>query len=178
MEEDKIIIESFSKEQIHDFKIILKFYDESICKSANETELMKCYDIYLDELKNRSIQTGDFSLNIDYDEQKLMYKNINKTTFDNIWKMGNGKNAKKEPIDVLLFNLESSSYLSFLKKLHEKDAKWTNYYNWLRDNGVITPPMISTLLTAYNEVNLNDEKIRLVFAIHYLTINDNHNRGA
>jgi hypothetical protein len=66
--------------------------------------------------------------------------------------------------------------LEFLKTFGEEDSVINNYYNSLDIAGDISPTMFADLAINYKNYNLKDPKIRLIIAIHYLTLNDKYER--
>lgn len=173
LEDSKIVNQVFDKREIHDLQKILSFFDGQIMSSFKGKSLLDSYDLFNEkelELKNEGLIFGNISFS---DQQKLNSK-IKETTFKEIWDLG-----KILDIDEIgskqsfLFINPNGKYISYLKKLGLKNKFIEDYSNIVSQNYDIPPSLVYVITDNYNKIDVSDENIRLMIAIHYLTLNDN-----
>lgn len=173
LEDSKIVNQVFDKREIHDLQKILSFFDGQIMSSFKGKTLLDSYDLFNEkelELKNEGLIFGNISLS---DQQKLNSK-IKETTFQEIWDLG-----KILDVDEIgskqsfLFINPNGKYISYLKKLGLKNKFIEDYSNIVSQNYDIPPSLVYVITDNYNKIDVSDENIRLMVAIHYLTLNDN-----
>ncbi len=180
LKSDSIITSVFNKAEIQDLQTILDFFDNEICKNEilEENKINKCYQAFFERIKSEFIETnGTINLQIPFEEQLEMYEKIDISTFDELWIFG-----KKFPLgsytDTLksIFINHSGKYSKFLKEVGKKDSIINIYQDHLHGHGDISPQLFSNVLMNYQNYNINDKKVRLIIAIHYLTLNDGNLR--
>jgi hypothetical protein len=177
LSDDNTIKTVFNSSEINDLLKIQNFFDKSIglADNKNQTDLIKVYTDFF-KLNSEIEKAADLELPIDFKNQKVLYNQLDKTTFDDIWSIG--WSMKMNSSDTLK-NIElnrSGKYAGFLKSLGDKDSMVNKYYNSLELAGDISPSMISDLVKNYDNYDIKDPKIRLLIAIHYLTLNDKFER--
>ena len=121
-------------------------------------------------------KVADLELPINFNDQKDLYNQIDKKTFENIWSIGW---SRKMDSNDTLKNVELNrhgKYVEFLKTLGKQDSIIDKYCTGLEVAGDISPAMVADLVKNYNNYNIKDPKIRLMIAIHYLTLNDKFER--
>ncbi len=64
----------------------------------------------------------------------------------------------------------------FLSNLAKENKGIEYYHTTLIKTGDITPSMVSNILINYKYYNIQQPEIRLIIAIHYLTLNDQYHR--
>ena len=174
---DQTIKASFNTTEMNDLAKIQRFFDESIGFTEREKQenLEKVYTDFF--LQNSDIEKeSDFKLSINFNDQKELYDQLDKKTFDNIWEISRWSEwNSNDTLKRIQLNREGK-YLQFLKTFGEQDSVINNYYNSLEIAGDISPTMIADLVKNYKNYNVNDPKIRLIIAIHYLTLNDQFER--
>jgi len=108
-----------------------------------------------------------------------MYRQINKSTFDEIWTLFEYKGFK--PDTMIEFGLRinynfNGKYYKFLKEFG-KDNKYIEHYfdthEQLKD---FAPTMLFYLMENYDKINVKDIRVQLLIAIHFLTLNDLNER--
>ena len=161
---------TFNKKEIKDMGTILDFFEQNICKDFNN-DYKSCYKAFnkrmLEEANN-----GRFGLNIPYNSQKEMYKKLNDTLFNEIWSYGySWKPRLKDSIKIININF-IGKYVHFLEKLGNSNTSINKYYEDLQSSGDISPLMINRLIYEYDKYEIENIEVRLFFAIHYLTLND------
>ncbi len=174
---DETIKESFNTTEINDLTKIQSYFDKSIGLTENENQenLEKVYTDFF--LQNSNIEkVSDFKLSINFNDQKKLYNQLDKKTFDNIWEISwSTKWNSNDTLKHIQLN-RHGKYTEFLKTVGKQDSVINNYYNSLEIAGDISPSMFADLIKNYKNYNVNDPKIRLIIAIHYLTLNDQFER--
>ena len=171
---DSTMSSIFNIQEINNLEKILDFFTEQICEleGIENHNVIDCFNSYCKNLKEMSAASGSIDINLSLDEQKRFYDNIQQSTFNQIWHYE--KTWIPNTTDTIFeINIDpKGKYAKFLKSMGQEYDKVDEYFNNLESSGGICPSMISELLMNYQEFKFNDERIRLLFAIHYLTIND------
>lgn len=68
-------------------------------------------------------------------------------------------------------------YAEFLKKLGKENEVVQEYYEELQASVGISPGMAAHLLMNPEDYDVNDVRVKLLVAIHYLTMNDQYERN-
>lgn len=168
----KEIIKIFNQEETNDLKKILSFFDSAVCKSENlnKNDLNNCYNQYFKRMKVEEKRTGNFEIQISYQEQKKLINHLNVNTFNQIWTKYKTNYDKLDTLEILSFNL-NGKFVAFLKEFGETNNKIHSYQERLEAVGDISPTMMGDIVVNYTDYNISDDRIRLFIAIHYLTLN-------
>lgn len=189
LESDPNIKSVFNTIEIRDLNKILLYFDNHVSslQQCENITISECYHNYCSDLEfevNKG--SGSLILSMPYKKQQELYKTLNESTFNHIWeyykywkvdKTDRHKSIRERRRDTLK-GLDISchgKYSEYLEKLGSNNIKVKEYYNNLQAAGRISPSMIGDLIY-YNEWDLSDINIRLLFAIHYLTLNDRAER--
>ncbi len=180
LDTDPIVIQIFEDTEIRNLSKILQFFEEQICtnQQIDNEKISDCYKAYLKQL-SKAVETGCIEINIPFEEQKKMYKAIDTSTFNQIWYIGKQRfpdSPKTFKYFTLYHNGKHVKYLKFLKAVGDKNEIIKDYYEALRSVGSISPTSVAHLLKSYQLYDVSDIKIRLIIAIHYLTLNDQYER--
>jgi hypothetical protein len=177
LSKDETINSVFNLSEISDLVKIQEFFDQQIGSKdkKNEGSLLKSYDAFF-EGNSKIKNLGQLTLSIDFNEQKKLYKRLTDSTYNHIWIMS--WTVPMNSVDTLnrLELKYGGKYMEFLEEVGGKDEKIAQYCNSFKGMGVITPSMTADLVKNYKDYNINDPKVRLIIAIHYLTMNDILNR--
>ena len=174
---DSTIKMVFDSSEINDLLKIQDFFDKSIglTDKNKDEDVLKVYADFFNT--NSEIEkVADLELPINFNDQKDLYNQIDKKTFENIWSIGW---SRKMDSNDTLKNVELNrhgKYVEFLKTLGKQDSIIDKYCTGLEVAGDISPAMVADLVKNYNNYNIKDPKIRLMIAIHYLTLNDKFER--
>ena len=169
---------TFSAIEINDLLIIQNFFDKSIglTEYKNQKDLINAYIDFF-KLNSNIGKVTDLKLPIDFKEQKDLYNQLDKRTFDDIWLIGS---STKMDLNDTLKNIELNrhgKYMEFLKVFGKQNSVIDKYYNTLNVAGDISPAMVADMGIDYGSYDIKDPKIRLIIAIHYLTLNDRIKRN-
>jgi|FLOH01.1.fsa_nt_gi hypothetical protein len=179
----------FNKVEIEDLNKILSYFDNHVSslQHCENIKISECYHNYCSDLEFEvNNGSGSIILRMPYKKQQELYKTLNESTFNQIW--GYYKYWKVDPKDRhksirerrrdTLKGLDISchgKYSEYLKELGLNNINVKEYYNNLQAAGGISPPMIGDLVFC-KYWDLSDINIRLLVAIHYLTLNDQAER--
>lgn len=176
LEESRLVEKHFSTDEISQLRDILSFFDEQICGDANTTstvikECLRRYNAWLE----KTFGTDDFTgLPISFDDQKELYNSLNDSLIFKIWY--SGRLEQKEKTTALLDINPYDVYSLYLKDLASQEPTLLSYYDSLKGGEGMSPAMITSMTYEHEKLDITDERIRLVMAIHYLTRNDQFER--
>ncbi len=178
LESNSTITTVFNKSEIRDLTKILEFFNEQICAAQNvdKNNLLDCFQSFFMRLAEAD-QTGSIEIRIPYEEQQNMYKQISDSTFNQIWLFEKIWNRHSTDTLKHINYKYDGKYVEFLSALSKEDEVIRNYYENFKALRGISPSMVAELVKNYDFYNINDIRIRLVVAIHYLTMNDQFERN-
>jgi len=87
LKSNKTISETFNESEINDLQIIFDFFNGQICDSnkLDYYSLNECYEKYCSEIREQQKTENEFNPKLDFEQQLEMYKQIDKSTFKEIW---------------------------------------------------------------------------------------------
>lgn len=172
---NRTISETFSASETKDLQTLFDFFNEQICDSENTDydSLTACYERYCSQIKEQYQLKYTFDTKVDFNQQLEMYKQIDATTFKQIWRFGGILSHSNQKDTLKYMNLSSTKkYSKFLEKYGKENEAVKYFSDRLRDAGGITPTISASLIIGYERYDLSDIRTKLIIAIHYLTIND------
>ncbi|MBN2648348.1 MAG: hypothetical protein JXR50_01255 [Prolixibacteraceae bacterium] len=177
LSKDDTIQMIFNKNEIVDLSEILIFFEQSIGLSENYTddEFQKAYSDFF-SLNKEIGMSSELRFSFDYSDTMNLLGKIDTLTMNEIWenKLVRTK-MSKDSTYVFKINF-NGKYMKFLQRLGEQNRKIENYYNTIKVASDITPALVADIALNYKDYNIYDPKVRLVIAIHYLTLNVKLNR--
>ncbi len=174
LSDDKTIKKSFSETEIQDLQLLYDFFNKSICDSDRDLE--NCYDDFFKKVKQVA-DSGSMYLHIQFENQLEIYKEFNDSTFYQIWAFGKSW-TRENPNDTLknVYFRWDGKFMNFLKKAGKKDEFIKYYHKSVIAAGAPGPSLIGGIIYSYDQLNIEDVKVKFVIAIHYLTLNDEYKR--
>lgn len=171
---DSTVNSIFTAQEISDLEKILNFFTHQICEveDINKIQAAGCFESYFKNLEERSRGSSHFNLKLSLEKQKTFYNSIDTSTFNDIWHYQKLQNLITRDTIIELSLDPGGKYAEFLHALGQEYDKVGLYYDDLKACGGISPVTMAELMKNYQEFPFNDERIRLLFAIHYLTLND------
>ena len=171
LEDCQLITDIFDKSEIKDLTKIFDFFNEQINvqHKVNRTE---SYKMFCERMKESEIK-GFFDINIPFQKQMDLYSQISENTFQQIWIFTEGKIRRQgsfHPSKSISLNF-NGKYSAFLKELGKENSAIYQYYENFEVLKDISPNMAAFMMN-YDIFDINDIRVHLVFAIHYLTLND------
>lgn len=167
---------SFSSEQIADLNKIADFFKNQVCSNI-DSDFKTCYEQipheYLEATGNR------FWMNINFEKQKELYKQISKSTYKEIWMFCKSTEYKTGLETKSLCAVANGKYQKFLADLGKEKPRIAKYAERLNGSGDFNGSDIQywEILKNKKYFDLNDPNIQLILAIHYLSLNDQQTRN-
>lgn len=162
---------NFSKNEIKDLEKIVSFYKNQLSNKKQS----KFEDSFNDALNNFMYnENRDDFYNINFDDQKMLYNSISKSTFNEIWSYNKSYMFEKSETYKTIGFKNKGKYNSFLKEVVKKDTIIKEYLNRLESAGDFNNSnyFIYDIIKNKDLYNLKDPNIQLVIAIDNLSIND------
>jgi hypothetical protein len=169
------VTDYFTKEEIKDLAKLLDFFNGQICISSgiDKKNIIECYDNFIRSVYEM-VPDGYFDFKISFEEQQEIYKQISDSLFLQIWGVVTivGKNS---PDTLKSIDLKrDGKYMKFLNELGKEYEMINNYcedFRWAGGTSVSMAEEIINIKEKYH-YDLNDTRLQLVVAIHYLRWND------
>lgn len=168
----------FNKNEIIDLLEILNFFEQSIGLSDNYSvdEFQKAYSDFFN-LNKEIKMSSELRFSFDYTDEMNLFGKIDTLTMKEIWE-NQLVRLMRSTDSMYVFKINyNGKYMRFLQRLGEQDKKIENYYNTIKVASDITPALVADIAINYKDYNINDPKVRLVIAIHYLTLSEKLNRN-
>lgn len=161
---------NFSKKQISELKIINNFFIQSVCGNINNKDFKSCFENKIPYIIEYGLDS--IALKIDFNNQKEMYKSISDSTFNEIWgyvKLWKGKDRKTTYKKVGISM--QGRYMNYLKDVGRKNIFISEYYEDTFASGGLpfTSKFFYNIYKNPKELDLNDQNIQLIIAVHLLT---------
>ena len=173
------VTDCFTREEIKDLTKLLDFFNEQICvlKSTEKKKVIECYDGFIERM-SKTVETGSFEINISFEKQYEIYKQISDSVFNQIWVFGRSwSRSSPDTLKRIDYRVDGK-YVKFLKELGNDYDMIKTYSMSLELAYSLSPSMIGEILMIKEEYqyDLTDIRLQLVVAIHYLTMNDQFER--
>lgn len=158
----------FEPTEIKDLEKIIGFFNTAICESEGikDGNVLHCYEKYFKRMR-KSEQTGKIEIAISYQDQEKLMNEISLDSFDDIlrykksWKKGMHQAS----------SIAEGKYVKFLKEVGNDHEKVKTYADRLAATGDISPSLVAEVLINYKDFDVRDDRVKLLIAIHYLTMN-------
>lgn len=178
LDSNQAITKVFDESEIKDLEKILHFFNKQICETQkiDNADICECYQRFFKRMEEQK-KTGEFETKISFQEQENMYRQINESTFNQIWTFAESwHQGNPAPLKEIVFNY-NGKYLKYLEESGRKNDIIRNYYESYTSVGDISPTMVGSILMEYKKYDISDVGIQLFIAIHYLTLNDQSKRN-
>ncbi|HNQ82396.1 MAG TPA: hypothetical protein PLW31_00015 [Bacteroidales bacterium] len=173
LQSDPVINSVFSQSEIKDLSIILDFFTDQICSKhlMDSANTQKCFKNYLDRMNNDG-KKGVIDINIPFELQRSVYTQISDSTLNEIWSFERSWIPHTSDTSKHIYYNPNGKYVKFLREFGEENKVIKNYYDSYVNTGDISPSMVADLQMNKDVYDINDIRIQLFVAIHYLTLND------
>ena len=177
LQSDPTITEIFTEAEIHDLETILTFFDGQICNMLNvrSDSILDCYHTFLMNVAGAQ-RSGVIYIPVQFPAQKAMYARLSPAAFQEIWLRGAGINQETGETSERIALSSNGKFMRLLERLKEDYPLLGAYHKSFSEEHAMTSVMIETFLYNYQLYNMRDVRIRLLVAIHYLTLNDMYER--
>lgn len=169
LEDYPLIIKTFNQSEISDLKKVLSFFDNEMRIEFKSKSIQKNYSsFYKKSLKE--LDSGRIYVGFTFKKQAKLIEELKETTFNGIWDVGKSF-TEKDTINVINLKVKGV-YAKFLKELGKENKAIKRYIDDLVFNYDITPEQSYFFINNYDSLDITDERVRLMIAIHYLTLNN------
>lgn len=178
LKNDSIINDIFNSKEIVKLNNILTFTDSLLLRHTKSKSAKEAYHSYFDYFikKNNSGRlvepTSIEKINAQLIKLVDSIKHSNIQLFEEIWRIENGMNKKREVVSKsLAFNVKGD-YFAFLKSFAKSHQRLNYYYSeHLELGGGISPHASAKYISNHRHYDFKKEIARLIAAIHLITIN-------
>lgn len=164
VKDDSLILNVFSPEESKDLQTIHDFFTDEIKKKENCQSDSECYENYMQNLKKTS-ETGSWHSPIDRIQIDSLFDSFESQVFNEIWEW----NEEYAGIKYLRIN-NFGKYGAFLDALGKQDESVKEYRDDLKRAGFISATVQASVLLLPEQYDMNDIRVQLVIAIHYITL--------
>ena len=174
---DPTIKAVFTEAEILDLTTILDFFEHQVCDllQVNPDSIRDCYQAFFNNVASAQT-TGVIYVPVPFDAQKEMYTHLSDAVFKEIWLRGTAVNQETGDTTVRMNLSFDGKYMRFLEELKTDYQILEAYRLSLSQEHKISKVMIETVLYNYQQYNMEDLRMRLFIALHYLTLNDMYER--
>ena len=172
---DKLIKKHFNKKDIENLHKIMNFFDQTVKQNCDDTTLINiCYQDYCDKIKSNA-DSGSLDPGFTYEIESQLLNDLDKRSFNKIWYYTESYRVDKG-VKVYYFprTIElsyKSPFMNLCKDISDENPAWKFYYENYQTAGTMNSDMIEGVLSRYEKFIFSEIRERLLFAIHYLTMN-------
>lgn len=173
----------FNQDEIQGFINILEFFDNEICPPQSKNKIQECYKAFFQRMSN-NLSENLVEINIPFEKQLVLHQQLDKTIQNEIWfstkmfyyrKRYIQNNTQEliypDTLNNILILSSQGKYAEFLNSYSKENSKVRFYYDQLILDHGISPTVFADIIENYRSYDISDDKIRLIVAIHYLTLN-------
>lgn len=171
LSEESLVLEHFTLQEAEELQKIHDFFITHVSnvKDPNSSEAIDDLTHFLIDLKEAG-STGVIEIPISYEEEKNLIGELSTSLIDKIW---------DKDTEIGYLNMHPlSDYVQFLLELGKEHPIAKDYAEKIQQAGTISSTVISSLLMSPEKYDTNVNAIRLLIAIHYITIDYNNNLSA
>lgn len=174
-----LIQANFNTEQIQGLDSILDFFLTEVSRISGKIAVEDGLYTYLEGIRQRALN-GEVELGLAPEQHDDFLTNLSPMAREAIWEPGFmiqdlliDSVKITDTIQVLNLRL-GGKYMLFLQGLAKANHKIKFYVDSFSSSGDISPALFGDVMQNYREYNLKDPQVQLVFAVHYLTIQDHY----
>lgn len=166
LDSEPLINEIFTVAEVENLNKIVAFFEGQICQieGVQPGNVVNCYTNLFAHMAPQ-VTSGNLTLPYSLEEQRELYPQINKSLFNQIWYSPKGRGRQ-----MVLSN--RGKYSKLLEKMSLNNLTVAKYLQTMKNTGDLSPGMVAEMLINHKNFDVNDPKIRLLTAIHYLTWNE------
>lgn len=144
-------------------------------ENVSTENVQNCYQSFFIRME-KAEEIGSIDLKISFESQQRLYKEIDSATFNQIWIFNRSwKKNSPDTLKSMTYNC-NGKFVRFLETFAKEDEVVKDYYNSFQSAGDIVPSMVARLQKLHKDYDTHDIRIRLLIAIHYLTLSDQYHR--
>jgi hypothetical protein len=159
----------FNESEIKELKIISDEFDKQLLSNFGVNELEKSYFKFFVSIEQAKT-SDEFILKISFIDMGSILEKINTNVLSLIWELDSLN--QQGLIEIKSLRLKGP-YADFLKLYGKENSILKEYFESIEISGDVSPFSIGLLRTKARQLNISDSNIRLILAIHYLSIRIN-----
>ncbi|WKN45110.1 hypothetical protein [Tunicatimonas pelagia] len=173
LDQDPLIHYYFDEEEMDYLQSLIYFFDRHVTQDCNQGVAI-CLSEYADSLADTMMANREVSNIFDNALLSSVLDSLSPKLFSEIWYYGSQK--KKISSDSIAHYWEmdyrtSGRYFDYLSaSSYITDTMLKHYVEPAKASGTMSSGMVASLLLNHNLYNLNDERNRLIFTIHCITL--------
>ncbi|MEL7248864.1 MAG: hypothetical protein AAFO03_10610 [Bacteroidota bacterium] len=164
----------FTKAETAKLNTIIDLFESTICQEGTK-DYEQCYttfgERFFDTQKN-----SYFEETFTQTFHDRLSEELGEDLFKEIWfhtTAGQGPISKQDTPSATVIEVSPrEKYAQFLKEVAEDHESIGAYESRLQTMGSISPTMVANVYQNLNEFDLADKRIRLILAVHYITLID------
>jgi len=163
---DENILEIFSIQEIKDLNSIVEYVDNRVLSVSNKESLDEAYHDYFGKMSGLFEKDSVFPVHFDEIEKHKFFGNLNKSTFDAIFRMTTYREKVRykdtiltnpDNMKILKFN-STGRYMEYLEKVGQSDKKFKEIHKIIEISGDI--PMTVNMWVSDNHEDFDFEIIK------------------
>ncbi|MFT6828080.1 MAG: hypothetical protein ACJAZV_001370 [Roseivirga sp.] len=161
----------------NDTDLIIAFFQSQIMDSTDiKSDTYSIFNNFRMAIANQFWKNDDFDFPIDFTAQRAFYQKLSWFFFTDTWGYGTSR-FSNDSITYLSINLRvESAILQLIKQRNLDDPFISNYLSTLSAAGDISPSNVGNMALILTSEDLKKPEVRLLMALHYLTLNDRAKR--
>ena len=167
---NETVREVFSSSEAEGLEEIHDFFTDLICEKTDKSNPVDCYEAYMSDLKAETPTTGVYPNLCSKSEQDEFFKSVDPKLFSEIWRYENVNGGENNSSWIEIEINNQGRYAEYLELLGKESPGIRDYYDGIMMGGAITASVQTSVLMFPENYDMQDSRIRLVIAIHYLTI--------
>ncbi len=164
----------FTTSEINQLELLQTFFESQIC-TIDSITVEKCYAQYISSILKDTI-SGELDFNISFGKQQKIYEQLDSSLINEIWWFGEMRMSDTVGVFKYISLKRSGKYADFLKLLGKRDKIMWEYQRSALGEDFYAPSFVTGMVQTPTAFELSNPNVRLVLAIHFLTLNDFVNR--
>lgn len=170
LEEDPIVQKHFSESEIAYLDSILTFFDNEVVNQTPDIEIIPSYKELFQVVKD-SVKSGPvIAIELDQKKYQRLFSTLPDSFQQKLWYTGYAHDSRTADSTFFRDLRSSGNYAVFLKTASKRNDFLFEYYDTLEDGGLITPSMNANMLLFPEKLDIEKERERLIYAIHFITL--------
>jgi hypothetical protein len=165
---------NFTEAEIRDLHKLTEFFQEQMCNDKGDFN--SCMDSLIPFLGEYGWQP--ILESVDFKKQQSVYESLESNLFKEIWNICKSRNPREGWESKSLCLNTAGKYVSFLEAVGERNGVLEAYKDDLLRGGDFygIQRIEYEVFNKTDRIDLSDPSIQVLFAVHYLTQNDQQKR--
>ena len=171
--QDTILTQYYDTEEIEQLDAIVAFFDKHVLQACQGSDsLAVCYQQLFDRLLN----SDTLDVGVPFGEQnEFQLSNLDRSLFHSIWTYSASRahepNGDSQYYNDINYN-RGGQYWRFLREVSGAEPYFRKYVEPVEAAGDLPPSLYTGFAYNPSGLDFNDERHRLILAVHFLTVNN------